>query len=140
MNGKRRQKWHGGFATRLEAELFRARLVGEKLDRDDVPAEWRLPARRRPKPQPAVYFIQEGADGPVKIGVGMGGCFDRLSALQTGNPRALVLRGTVPGGRELEAALHEHFAAHLVRGEWFEPVPELLALIASLGDRALPSG
>ncbi len=31
-NGKRRQKWHGGFPTREEAEVARTKIVGDLHD------------------------------------------------------------------------------------------------------------
>lgn len=66
-----------------------------------------------------VYFIQEGDDGPVKIGE----AFDpvkRLSELQCGNPRALALRAVVLATDETERSLHLKWSSIRIRGEWFE--------------------
>ena len=79
-----------------------------------------------------VYLIQEGQDGPVKIGWARDPQ-DRLERMQTGNSRVLRLVCSFPGGIGHERALHREFAAHHIRGEWFEPAPELLALVKSLG-------
>lgn len=75
-----------------------------------------------------VYFVQ-AENGLIKIGVS-NDPRARLRSLQTGSPVDLTLLGAAPGrGREMEAELHERFAAHRVRGEWFQPAPELIAYI-----------
>jgi hypothetical protein len=76
-----------------------------------------------------VYFIQPAGGGLIKIGVAARPK-QRLYHLQTGSPVELRLVGTLPGGQPLEAELHQRFAEHRVRGEWFEPTAELLSLIA----------
>lgn len=77
----------------------------------------------------AVYFIQAGDGGPIKIGVG-NDPVGRLANLQTGHHELLTLLATVPGDAEVEAELHEAFARHRLRGEWFDPAPAILAFIA----------
>lgn len=73
-----------------------------------------------------IYFVQEGADGPIKIG-----CTvlprSRVQNLQVANPRELRLLGLMDGGTEQEDSLHDEFRETRVRGEWYEPTPELLA-------------
>lgn len=91
-----------------------------------------VPAWSPPLPQKVfglthVYFIQEGAHGPIKIGFSVDPRA-RLAALQTCNPRELRLIGLRPGSKEDERALHDRFAAQRVRGEWFYPGEELLAV------------
>jgi hypothetical protein len=76
-----------------------------------------------------VYFIQPTGGGLIKIGMSSNPR-ERLNLLQTGCPVELRILGTLPGGQPLELELHQRFAAHRVRGEWFEPVPELLAVVA----------
>ncbi len=51
--------------------------------------------------------------------------------MQIGNPRTLILLGTLPGGNDLEARIHDTFAGSLVRGEWFEASRALLAFVRS---------
>ena len=81
-------------------------------------------------PRPlAVYFIQAGVGGPIKIGCSADAA-SRLATLQVGNPEALRLLATAPGGFAEEATLHARFAAHRLTGEWFRPTLELLAFIA----------
>lgn len=86
-----------------------------------------------------VYFIQVGAFGPVKIGTG---CYPekRLNELQVGHPEWLRLIGMIPGDAYVEREWHVWFAAHHIRGEWFKPVPALMAAIAEavLAVRRLP--
>lgn len=65
-----------------------------------------------------VYFVQQGSDGPVKIGLGADP-EARLIELQVGNPDPLYLRVTIPGDVALEGALHRRFGEWHVRGEWF---------------------
>lgn len=78
-----------------------------------------------------IYFIQHGSDGPIKIGCAVNICV-RMDALQQGNPIQLFLIGYCEGSLLTEQILHRKFARYRVKGEWFSPVPELLALIASV--------
>lgn len=74
-----------------------------------------------------MYFIQRGEHGPIKIGVSTD-VTGRLRSLQVGFLDPLVLLGTLPGGADLEQALHDRFRDQRVEGEWFRPSPELLRL------------
>lgn len=77
----------------------------------------------------AVYFIQPVGGGLIKIGVS-NSPISRLEALQVGCPVDLKIIGLIPDAEPgTEAALHARFAHARVRGEWFEPVPELLRFI-----------
>ena len=75
----------------------------------------------------SVYFIQRGENGPIKIGVSAD-VAGRLRMLQAASQEPLALLGTLPGGADLEQALHDRFRDQKVRGEWFRPSPELLRL------------
>ena len=85
----------------------------------------------------SVYFIQEGKSGPVKIGYIRSRAFGngqyalnaRLSNLQVGNPRMLKCLGIIDGDRGQELIVHEQFARHRIRSEWFKPHASLLAFI-----------
>ena len=77
-----------------------------------------------------VYFIQEGNSGPIKIGQTFGSPLDRLTQLQTGNPRELHLLGVMHGHCGDEEEIHRQFAGVHLRGEWFQPTQELLAFIS----------
>jgi hypothetical protein len=78
-----------------------------------------------------IYFIQADGVGHIKIGFTDGDDAEiRLATLQTGSPVPLRLIGTRPGGLEEEKDFHRRFASARAHGEWFQPVPELLAVIA----------
>lgn len=81
-----------------------------------------------------VYFIQAGDDGPIKVGYTTHPEV-RLARLQVGNPETLYLRAAIRvKERAVEVALHATFARHRIRGEWFHPHADLLALIAQATD------
>jgi hypothetical protein len=81
-----------------------------------------------------IYFAQADVSGQIKIGYHGGtDANDRLRELQTGCPTKLILLGTIPGEKETEADLHRRFAFAHAHGEWFNPVPELLAFIGAQG-------
>lgn len=78
-----------------------------------------------------VYFLQEGDDGPVKIGrTSLGLLASRVAGMQIGNSRPLHVRRVVVGGSALERVIHERLVEHRIRGEWFQPHPEVLGLLA----------
>lgn len=77
-----------------------------------------------------LYVIQEGNDGPVKIGVAANAACRRVS-LQAGNPRPIVLRAVFvcenkPRAGAMERAVHAHFADARVVNEWFDVTPEVV--------------
>lgn len=75
-----------------------------------------------------IYFIQEGDDGPVKIGSTTEPA-KRLSYLQVGNPTELHLIGAWPDtepGEERD--LHVFLAGERLRGEWFRPTRPVLEM------------
>lgn len=80
-----------------------------------------------------IYFIQQGEDGPVKIGYSatMVGVERRRSAMQTAHCVELRLLGVVPGDREDETLLHEFLREWRIRGEWFSPSSEVLETATS---------
>lgn len=65
------------------------------------------------------YFIQRGADGPIKIGKA-GNPLVRLRSLQTGHDVELRLLLAVRGGEPLERGLHIVCNDRRLRGEWFD--------------------
>lgn len=78
----------------------------------------------------SIYFIQAGADGPVKIGIASN-VTKRFSQLQSSHHEPLALLATLSGGAALERELHRRFAAGCIRGEWFRrDTPGLLELVA----------
>jgi hypothetical protein len=86
-----------------------------------------------------VYFIQDGEEGPVKIGLSKSP-EQRLPKLQTGNPRELFLRHVIPGDLKIERGLHTRFAQARIRREWFggpEYLPIILAFASGLSEEMI---
>lgn len=87
--------------------------------------------RKRPSAKfhdPVVYLVGiEGDSCAVKVGYADYNVYSRVDSLQTGNPRPLILLGTIPGGKPKERELHEEFEPDNVLNEWFEPTRELLS-------------
>lgn len=105
-------------AAHRENEYLADRL--EERRKEDARAQTR--ERRR-----TVYYIQR-ADGLIKIGV-TGNLATRLRALKVGPDDLPVVLATHLGGVRAETAAHALFKGCRVAGEWFSPVPELLAHI-----------
>uniref|UniRef100_A0A6M3IZN0 Bacteriophage T5 Orf172 DNA-binding domain-containing protein n=1 Tax=viral metagenome TaxID=1070528 RepID=A0A6M3IZN0_9ZZZZ len=66
-----------------------------------------------------IYFIRESSGEHVKIGYTHKNVVSRLSDLQVGNPRDLIIEAVHPGGRKIERLLHKAFKPYAIRGEWF---------------------
>src|ERR1700722_17317361 len=77
-----------------------------------------------------VYFIQQGEDGPVKIGFSSN--FKKRLASLRSSKITIRLLGVLMGGRGEEYALHERFGQHRIVGEWLHAVRELVELATSL--------
>ena len=79
-----------------------------------------------------VYFIQARETGYIKIGFTKD-LARRLRAMEAHSGDILDLRIHITGATIVhEKALHREFAKARIYGEWFDPVPELLAVIESL--------
>lgn len=75
----------------------------------------------------AVYFIQAGENGPVKIG--FASAMDkRFNCLQVGHYEKLHLIRSIAGTELHERWLHHHFRERLIRGEWFSYCDEMLTV------------
>ena len=71
-----------------------------------------------------VYFIQEGLDGPVKIGF-TDNIDRRFAHLQSSNSRILKLRFAIPfdseeEARDTERVFHKKAYPYWIRAEWFK--------------------
>jgi hypothetical protein len=76
-----------------------------------------------------VYFVQS-ADGVGPIKIGFAQDVDRrLAAIQTGSPVPLRVIAFFAARRTDGTALHQMFREHRLHGEWFIPVPELVAIV-----------
>lgn len=87
-----------------------------------------------------VYFAQS-ENGLVKIGY----CKDlqyRVYGLRHATRGSIEVLATIEGftdsrdARAAEKCLHTRFAAHRVKGEWFNPAPELTNFIADAAMQA----
>ncbi|WP_171898770.1 GIY-YIG nuclease family protein [Curtobacterium sp. UCD-KPL2560] len=84
------------------------------------------------KATPAVvYFVQQGDNGPIKIGASRS-FTKRLKTLRTNSPVELHVLGTFPGGFDAERDLHHELADHRLEGEWFAPSPPVLSALRRL--------
>jgi hypothetical protein len=81
----------------------------------------------------AVYFIQAGVGGPIKIGHAANP-FDRLRALQTAHYEQLTMLGAFSGGRIEELEIHRRLAGSRIRNEWFTPSEDVMCMIATAVD------
>lgn len=83
---------------------------------------------RPPLPWTGIYFIQQGASGPIKIGLAKHPR-RRLNNLQVGSSEPLNLVLDFRGPPEMERLLHGLVRRYHMRGEWFTPSLELYGLI-----------
>jgi hypothetical protein len=83
-----------------------------------------------------IYFIREQHTNFVKIGFTSGETPEaRRSALQTGNPRKLVVIAVVDGDEQRERELHRRYWENKTEGgdEWFALTDEQIKLIVEGG-------
>lgn len=79
-----------------------------------------------------IYFIQGEFGGLIKIGF-TSNLSSRFHGLQCSSNTKLKLLASIIGEPDKELELHTKFDNFRKHGEWFEPVPELLDFINSLG-------
>jgi hypothetical protein len=124
----------GAFATHLRAKkdpMAEPEVLAGIEDLKRIPHPQASVAKlghRKPPKWCSVYFIQMGADGPIKIGWAVN-VNSRLAELQCASPFDLSVRFTAPGDVLEEGLLHGKFSRSRLRGEWFRPTPELLDFI-----------
>ncbi len=75
-----------------------------------------------------IYFIQNGIDGPIKIGTA-DDPVARLRDMQVSNPVKLRLLATLEGSYKEEKEIHLEFGILRMRGEWFLPDKRLMKFI-----------
>lgn len=76
----------------------------------------------------AVYFIQAGDGGPIKIGFASNP-LRRLSKMQSDNHERLTILSAIFGNQEDEESIRDQFSHARIHGEWFKPVQQLLDFI-----------
>lgn len=80
-----------------------------------------------------VYFIQQGVDGPIKIGFTQQVITRRFAQIRPSSPYPLRLLLSVAGTLQDEQGEHDRHHQHRLNGsEWFSPAPDLLARIVRL--------
>lgn len=75
-----------------------------------------------------IYFIQQGEDGPIKIGKTTD-INRRLKELQTGTPNKLHLVGLINEDNLSERDFHSAFSHLHITSEWYKPGEDLLSFI-----------
>jgi Meiotically Up-regulated Gene 113 (MUG113) protein len=81
-----------------------------------------------------LYAIQAGGDdGPVKIGTAKDPD-QRLKTLQTASPVPLTGLCAWRGFSGEEAEIHQRFADHRIRGEWFRPHADLIDFVWAMDE------
>ncbi|RKU11850.1 hypothetical protein C6502_07100 [Candidatus Poribacteria bacterium] len=75
-----------------------------------------------------VYFIQAGANGPIKIGPSTVPQI-HLDHLQQGNHKALKIVAEIPGEQNLEKKVRDDFKAFERGHKWFDATDEVLNYI-----------
>lgn len=84
-----------------------------------------------PSALPRHIYFMGGDEGPIKIGLAADPQ-KRLASIQLTCPFEIRVLALAHGNRTDELGYHRRFAAHKVRGEWFERCPEIEAEIARL--------
>lgn len=87
-------------------------------------------AARQSGPATHLYVIQEGDDGPCKVGIARN-AFWRRQDLQTGNYRHLNLRAVFEADQRsvviiAEAGVLANFSDQSLSGEWLDVPPDVL--------------
>lgn len=85
-----------------------------------------------------VYFARDRASGFIKIGQSRQ-VHRRMHTLTASTPQGVDLLGTVPETWCSESTFHTRFRRARVKGEWFEPTDEILA-VAAAGERVFGAG
>ena len=105
-----------------------SRLIPDPLYAPDINEAMESLRRPRPAYEVFIYFIQCASSGRIKIG-SSADPWRRLTLLQTGCPTDLSIIHAFRAPRYVELDLQRK---HRIRGEWFDPAPEILAFIDGL--------
>lgn len=73
----------------------------------------------------------------VKIGYSAN-LHKRVGSIVSGSPVAVEFVGHMPGERDVEAHLHQRFAAHRFSGEWFVETEEMRSVFAAILTPKMP--
>ncbi len=80
-----------------------------------------------------IYFIQAAKGGPIKIGLARD-VPARRNELQTAHYNELITLAVFPGTQHHETLLHNQFARHHIRGEWYKPSAAIKTFIRRLAN------
>jgi hypothetical protein len=80
-----------------------------------------------------IYFIQEGDNGPIKIGKAVS-VERRLDGMQTAHHKELTILQVIPGGTTRESQIKKDLIKFKIRGEWFQPMPEVFEYMRRVRD------
>lgn len=85
-----------------------------------------------------VYFLRrKDGTGPIKIGASWRGGLARardISCKLKADIHCIAEWAAPTSANSFEARFHAHFEPHHLGNEWFEPVPELLTIVAAIND------
>lgn len=115
-----RDGWEARFNQRVEEEV-QLRLLRREEEAEQERWRWSV-----------VYYLRR-ADGLIKIGTSCR--FEARLATLTREYGQLEVLATHQGDRKAERVHHNRFRSAHVGGEWFQPVPELLAHIEAIQQR-----
>jgi len=73
----------------------------------------------------------------VKIGYSAN-LYKRVGSIVSGSPVAVEFVGHMPGERDVEAHLHQRFAAHRFSGEWFVETDEMRSVFVAILTPKMP--
>lgn len=76
----------------------------------------------------SVYFVQAGEGGRIKIGYA-GVPERRIAYLGRFSGPDLKVLAVIEGSARLESYLHQHCKSSHAHDEWFDPTPEVVALV-----------
>ena len=103
----------------IELEAIDIRGWSLKMEREMRLRGFSGPFRVVPKNLEQVYLIQAEGTLRYKIGISVNPV-KRLRSMQTGSPVKLILVRTIPGNKDVEAAIHKDLERYRVHREWFE--------------------
>lgn len=80
-----------------------------------------------------IYVVQMGPDGPVKIGYSKKP-YSRIRSMRTAWPYEPIVLAIIKGDKDREREIHAKLRQYRLRGEWFQPAAEVLAMAGSCED------
>jgi hypothetical protein len=85
-----------------------------------------------------IYFVEMEGENAIKIGYSAGSVERRIATLQTGQPRKMLLLGTIPGSMDDERSLHQELKQYRRNGEWFDYTHAMKEIVSHLIEKQGP--